>query len=319
MFEALICSFAAFLYAAFVSVTSMAVSVFFGDTLDLMPLGHALVLIIFVGGGLGYIGWTKQRLGDPLVNTACSLASISLITILTKEGAVQAADFSFAKITQVLKMLVMGIIATMAVSFLIFPISAKNKLRQNIIDVTDSLSDLLVKITHSFLSGYEEDLEQKSFLDATDRHRKVFSSLAKNLKEAKYEHYVAGTEKQCILEARLVQCIQRVTQSIGGLRSAAAMQFALIEHVDLPSISTLAVSSTVSTPFGMRSASTFSEDFGLAAIEERDEEETQNGEPGGTARKHTFFQSPAEIFGQFIGHLGPSMVKIPHATPQRMS
>lgn len=36
----------------------------------------------------------------------------------------------------------------------------------------------------------------------------MFTSLMKNLREAKYEHYVKGTEKEYILEKKLVECMQ---------------------------------------------------------------------------------------------------------------
>lgn len=48
--------------------------------------GHALVLIIFCAGGLGMIGYMKQAMASPTVSVACSLSSIAIITILTKEG-----------------------------------------------------------------------------------------------------------------------------------------------------------------------------------------------------------------------------------------
>lgn len=223
MFEASIIASVAFAYAAFISVASMAISALFGDVFHQMALGHAIVLIVFIGGGLGFIGWFKQRLGDPLVNVACSLASLASITVLTKEGAVQAADFSFAKIYQVLKMVIIGVLITMAICFLIFPISAKAKLRQNFIEVTDAMGDMFTLITRSFLRGSEEELKKKAFIVAVDQHKKAFTSLPKYLKEAKYEHYITGTEKEYRLEAKLVQCVQRISQCIGGLRSAAAM------------------------------------------------------------------------------------------------
>ena len=48
--------------------------------------GHALVLIIFCGGGLGLIGYVKLVKSHPTVSVACSLASVCIITILVKEG-----------------------------------------------------------------------------------------------------------------------------------------------------------------------------------------------------------------------------------------
>ena len=319
MLEALMCAFAAFVYAAFICTTSMAVSVFFADKLDLMSVGHAIVLIVFVGGGLGFVGWTKQKLGDPLVNVACSLACLAIIIVLTKEGAVQAGDFSFAKIWQVLKMVIMGIIATMAVSFLIFPTSARSKLRKNMIDVTDSLADMLATITSSFLSGNEEDLDQARFLDATDSHKKSYSTLGKNLREAKYENYVLGKERRYSIEAKLVHCVQRITQSIGGLRSAAAMQFTVVKQPaprfrgERNTRELEAYGSLLSTPLHFRSPSrTFSEDFSTSSLPPIDEVPDEEDRDDGTStssrnRRASYFKTPAEIFSIFIAHLGPSM------------
>ena len=318
MLEALICAFTAFLYAAFISITSMAVSSFFTDTLDLMLLGHAIVLIVFCGGGLGLVGWTKQKLGDPLVNVACSLASLAIITVLTKEGAVQAGDFSFVKIWQVLKMIIMGVVATMAVSFLIFPTSARSKLKKNMIDVTDSLADMLEVITNSFLSGSEDELKQKPFIIANERHRKNYSTLGKNLKEAKYEHYLLGTERRYSIEAKLVHCVQRITQSLGGLRSAAAMQFVVVTQPtaffgsrDLRNLDSFGSVFNTPSPFDALSR-TPSHDLTGMALPPIDEVPDEEGHDSGAGRrgqdyKVPPFRTPAEIFDLFIKHLGPSM------------
>ena len=73
MFDASILASIAFLYTAFVSLVSMSVSVLFTDYLHSVALGHFLVLVLLVGGGLGFVGWVKLKLGDPLVNISCSL------------------------------------------------------------------------------------------------------------------------------------------------------------------------------------------------------------------------------------------------------
>ena len=319
MLEASIFAFTAFLYAAFICVTSMAVSVLFTDTLGAMAVGHAVVLVAFIGGGLGFVGWIKQKLGDPLVNVACSLACLAIIIVLTKEGAVQAGDFSFAKIWQVLKMVVMGVLVTMAVSFLIFPTSARSKLKQDMIDVTDSLADMLAIITSSFLSGNEEELEQTRFLDATERHKKSYASLGKNLKEAKYENYVVGRERRYSIEAKLVHCVQRITQSIGGLRSAATMQFTVVKQPaprlrgeqNTPELDSY--NSTFNSPTIFRSPSrTFTDELNastLPAIDEvPDEEDRANGTiTDARRRRSSYLKTPAEIFSLFIVHLGPCM------------
>ncbi|RAL05057.1 WD40 repeat-like protein [Aspergillus ibericus CBS 121593] len=310
MYKALICALLAFLYAAFVSVTSMCVSRFFQDTLHLLPVGHALVLIVFCGGGLGFIGWTKQRLGDPLVNVACSLASLATITVLTKEGAVQSGDLSFAKISQVLKMVVMGVTITMAVSFLIFPISARKQLRSNLTTVTESLATMLALITESFLSGSEEELQTAEFIDTAARHKKAYGQLDKLVKEAKLEHFVAGTEKEYRLEKKLARWVQDITHNMGGLRSAAHLQFQLLKQTKLAQLQSHGsepAAVPLPSPWSLHEDSPF-----LERIDEQPDEEERleanNVGPGngpGMVSDHPLH--PADIFALFISHLGPSM------------
>lgn len=314
MFRALICALLAFLYAAFISITSMLVTVFFGD-LNLLLVGHALVLIVFCGGGLGFVGWTKQRLGDPLVNVACSLASLAIITVLTKEGKVQSGDLSFAKIYQVLKMVLMGVSATMAVSFLIFPVSARKKLRANLVTVTDTLATMLSIITESFLSGSEEEILSSEFTNAAASHKKAYGQLDKLVKEAKLEHYVLGTEREYRLEKKLVRWVQDITHNLGGLRSAAALQFQLLKQTT--TLESMPSNGHEIFHHGMPSPWSLQEDWPyLEPIDETPEMEIADldavlptsSSPGQVSPDARQIYLPADIFEIFISHLGPSMV-----------
>ena len=274
---------------------------------------------------MGFVGWVKLRRGDPLTNVACSLASLAIITVLTKEGAVQQGNLSFAKISQVLQMLIMGVLTTMTICFLVFPLSARTKLRQDVIEMTNSLSDMLGIITESFLHGSEEKLEQEKFLCASNRDKKAYITLDKLLKEAKYEHFVAGTENEYRLEKRLVRCIQGLTQNIGGLRSAAALQFDLLKQSSQPSGAVpIPESGPISFGFGW-SSSIFSPSPRLRHEEPRTlgsateepgvgpsaaEGETMvSNESRGDINNSLVHQSLPDIFERFIFHLGPSMVQ----------
>ena len=319
MFEAVFMAAVAFGYAAFISFTSMGVSVLFHEKLDLIIVGHIVVLILFCGGGLGFVGWVKQRMANPLVNVACSLTSLAIITVLTKEGAVQAAAFSPAKVVQVMKMVSMGVIVTTVVCFLIAPVSARKELRQNLIELTDSFGDMLAMITRGFLTGSEIELNQRGFQEASDRYKSVYASLSKNKKESKWEHYVLGTETEYKLEAKLVSCMQRLAQNIGGLRSAATTQFTLMAQSTAYGGATPATSvytpTTAPLTGGMsrvNSWMSFQESFPvLDAISERSEdEETSPSQGRDTSDDHNGLptaRSPTEIFERFIMHLGPSM------------
>ncbi|KAL6702995.1 hypothetical protein ACN47E_010350 [Coniothyrium glycines] len=339
MLEAVILAFIAFLYAAFVSFSSMAVSVYFGNK-HLLVVGHVIVLLVFCGGGLGLVGWTKHKLGNPLVNVACSLTSLALITILTKEGSVQKAVFSYNKVWQVLKMIIMGCSASAAVSILVRPTSARNEFRDTFIQSTDAMADMLNGITRSFLSGAEQDLKNDHFVMATSRSKSTFTTLMKNLGEAKFEHYALGTEEEFRLQSRLVKCLEKLIQSIGGLRSAAETQFTLLaqsEPVSTPlegSTSNSKIGSSMLTDHAMSQSPpqllspslshTDRRSSILASIDELPErsievsaaasadvsDDESSQKQGGISRIPSFMQNeltPADMFSVFIAHLGPPM------------
>ena len=316
MFEAAFMAAVAFCYAAFVSFTSMAVEILFDRKLDLIVVGHVIVLTVFCGGGLGLVGWAKQKLGNPLVNVACSLTSIAIITVLTKEESVREAEFSPDKILQVLKMVVMGVVATTVVNFTILPISARKDFKKNLADITDSLAQMLAMITTGFLTGSEEELEQREFQEASARFKSQYAALSKNLREAKWEHYVFGTETQYDVETKLLNCMRRLSQNIGGLRSAATTQFALLAQSHAYGGATPAASVYTPTTAGLpnklariNSWMSFQDNF--EALEAIGEDDMPGGESGADAEDDvsglSTARSPGEIFERFIMHLGPSM------------
>lgn len=340
MLEAVILAFGAFLYAAAVSFSSMAVSVYSGQQGHLL-LGHAIVLIVFCGGGLGLVGWTKHKLGNPLVNVACSLTSLALITILTKEGAVQAGMFSYNKVWQVLKMVIMGCSASTLVCLLVRPTSARNEFRDTFIRSTDAMADMLNVITRSFLSGAEKDLKSEAFLTASNKSKATFKTLVKNLREAKFEHYALGTEEEYTIHLRLVKCLETLMQSIGGLRSAAETQFTLLAQSyesqassetlpgncttsssvfceqDLPETSAPLLSTSMSYPERRCSILASIEELPEGSAEPSAYTSADDSEDDESSDRRTISPqilnilqasfTPADMFTVFIAHLGPPM------------
>jgi len=289
------------------------VSVFFAHQ-DLLELGHAIVLILFCGGGLGLVGWTKQRLGNPLVNVGCSLTSLALITVLTKEGAVQTGHFSYVKILQVLKMVAMGVFCATLVNFLIKPQSARKALREDFVSITDLQEEMLTTITRSFLSGQEKDVTGSGFASLSNSYRGTFNSMVKDLREAKFEHYIIGTEGIHKTEKKLVKCIERLGQSLIGLRSAAETQFELLRrpHYGMSTPLPRLLESGPGSPITSRDEidpmahlqpiteePEDSDDDSVAATDDIAHAQV-SGEP-------TASTGPSEIFSLFIRELGPSM------------
>ena len=136
-----------------------------------------------------------------------------------------------------------------------------------------------------------------------------------------------GREREYHIEVQLVSCMQRLAQSIGGLRSAASTQFLLIEQ------STAAGGATpingVRTPilrsssFSFLSGNSTPQPDNQAILTSIDEIPEGNEEAGSLppspeqgspddSRYMPTANSPADMFSRFISQLGPSMVSSSH-------
>jgi hypothetical protein len=230
MIEAILIAIVAVLYAVMIGILSMATSVLVGNAWGLVTLAHALVVIVFIGGAFGFMGWVKQKMGNPLVNVASTLASLAIISVVTKENAVVDNIFSNDKVVQVFKMLVMGITSASAVNLLIWRVSARGLLRGSMTKVSNTLGDMLSMITRGFLCGAEDDVELAEFSAASTAYAALYPQMTKNLREAKFEHYFVGHEKIYVAERTIVKSMETLSQSIGGLRSASNTLFAFLEE-----------------------------------------------------------------------------------------
>ncbi|KAK4168938.1 Fusaric acid resistance protein-like-domain-containing protein [Cladorrhinum sp. PSN259] len=329
MIEAVLIAMVAIAYAETVSILSMVTSVVVGGGLNLVPLAHALVLTVFIGGGFGFIGWVKQRMGNPLVDVGSTLASLAIISVVTKENAVFSSVFSNQKVVQIFKMFVMGVTATTAVNLLVWRVSAVWLLRQSMSKASISLGNMLALITRGFLSGSEEDLLSKEFVAASSAYLSVYPQMTKNLREAKFERYFLGQEKIYQLDRAVVRSMERLAQSIGGLRSAANTQFALLKESLGPMMSsgmmspasTTSASASAYSPVLTRTISNTLRSSGrfltLSAIDEASDESNNEDERTSNLAKNRRgsavstasipLKNPSEIFELFITLLGPSM------------
>ncbi|KAH8195325.1 hypothetical protein TruAng_010518 [Truncatella angustata] len=330
--EAAAIAIVAVCYAMFIGTLSMATSVLVGSVWDLVRLSYALILILFIGGGLGFIGWVKQKLNHPLVSVGASIASIGIITIITKENSVHTGVFTNQKIIQSLKILLIATTTTTAVNLLLWPVSARTALRGTMRTASTTLGEMLSMVTKSFLSGAEEELSSKGFAKTTATFTTNLTAMNKNLKESKYEYYMLGHEEIYKQDKAVVRCMETLSQSLGGLRSAANTQFELLKEKAGVSLASQAVSPGTDvanvltptagqpTPHLLRSAGRFAV---LSAIDESpdersdvDEAPTPSSEnyfsinPGLKSPSHC--RSPSDIFEIFIHRLGPSMKSLVH-------
>lgn len=310
-------------YAMLIGTLSMGTSVLIGSKWDQVELSYAVILIVFVGGGLGFLGWVKQKLNNPLVSVGVSIASIGIITILTKENSVHTGVFSNHKIIQSLKMLLMATTTSTVVNIVFWPVSARHALRKSMRTASTSLGDMLTMISHGFLSGNEEEFTSKSFTKASSGYSSTLAQLNKNARESKYEYYLLGREQIYKHDKAVVKSMESLAQSLGGLRSAANTQFELLKEISntvdwkSSSIITFSPKASPRSSFTFPSSPRFSGNrFGtLSAIDEAPDERSDREDlatpaeeaPEFMTRSTSSLRSPPDIFELFIARLGPSM------------
>lgn len=232
-------------------------------------------------------------------------------------------------------MVIMGISASAVVSVLLFPVSARKDVREDLRKATDALGDMMKIVTDSFLYGTEEELKGSTYRQVQAKYKSIFTSVKKNLREAKYEHYILGTEKQYRALSRLTKCLESLALDINGLRSAATTQFGLI---DKPAVGARSPQndSTFSSPTATKH---LSQPLDMSRFERRvmslasiDEEIDDSSREGDIVQSPTTMEqpdsgntngnynipngaksaiTPADMFSVFIEHLGPPMVRSP--------
>ncbi|KAG7439468.1 uncharacterized protein BT62DRAFT_913494 [Guyanagaster necrorhizus] len=242
MIEAdIFCIFGLF-YAAFVSLTSM--SLFWW--LELKPGWEWLAdtfVILWIGVSMSILAWLKVWMANPQFNTACSMIVILLFIVLIKEGGLQT-------LLQVSFIVFCGIVISNLVCFFIWPQSATTNLQTNMTKTLDSFSTLLDMLTNTFLlEESPHHPSQEKIQRAVENHQNSFTSLKKNLKEAKSEWQFSGQVKlpasgtgngralpvstkgdqrrKAYEDA--VDCLNRLAQHLNGLRSGTRLQYDLIK------------------------------------------------------------------------------------------
>lgn len=328
MIEATLIAIVAVAYAEIVNLFSMAVSIASRKNLDSVAPAHILVLVICIGGGLGLIGWVKQRLNQPLVNVASTLASIAIISMITKDESIQDGYFSGEKIIQVLKMLLIGITFSALVNILIWPISARRVLRKSVVSASEALSDRLSFITRAFLNGDEEEVSSPEYKRVRKQYESAYGTISKTLREAKLEHYFMGREKIYVHDKRIVKSLDVLSQAIGGLRSALNSQLTLLREGAGSHMQTTEGAGPLSPKAGRPPPSSFFDVVERLSVIEEDDEHSNAGSNAGSnpdrpkpdviAEQTPTFKTPSDIFALFMALLGPSMKSLAYTLSEIM-
>lgn len=167
------------------------------------------------------------------------MISLIIFVVVVKEGGLYTL-LSMAFI------IFCGSAISNVICYLIWPQSATANLQTNMTKTLDSFSTLLDMLTSTFL--LEEPMHrvsQEKLQKAVENHQNSFTSLKKNLKEAKSEWFFAGKanttsstdspmldgpsqvdgRKKAYEDA--VDCLNRLAQHLNGLRSGIRLQYDL--------------------------------------------------------------------------------------------
>lgn len=179
--------------------------------------------------GLGFIAFMKQKVGKETFNTACSLASISLVTCIVKEGALNSDVIPLGRLLSTARVELVGAAISVAICYLVWPKSAVILLRASLNDSFNIMSSLISVTTHRFLLGEKispKDAEIFSLL------RKKAAELKKYLDEAEFELKLVGREAEFNTYREIVDATVSLIEHSQALKSSCEMQWLLLNEND---------------------------------------------------------------------------------------
>lgn len=184
--------------------------------------------------GLGFIAFMKQKVNKQTFNTACSLASISLVACIVKEGSLNSNVIPLKRLLSTAQVAIVGSMISVAVCYIVWPKSAVAQLRNSLNDSFNIMSSLISVTTHRFLQGEKvspKDAEIFALL------RKKGLDLKTSLEEAKYELRLLGKEEEYSTYCQIVDATISLIEHSQALKSSCEMQWLLLHEngVDLNS------------------------------------------------------------------------------------
>lgn len=215
------------LFSLFVSLACRSTSTFFfNNGEDEISFGIDLIISSV---GLAFIAFMKQKVNKQTFNTACSLASISLVTCIVKEGALNSSVIPLKRLLSTSQVVFVGSCVSVATCYILWPKSAVKTLRKSLNDSFNIMSLLLSVTTYRFLHG--EKLTQKD-MEIFSQLQKKANDLQGSLEEAGYELRWVGKEAEFSSYSKIVDATISLTSHLQALRSSLEMQWQLLHEQD---------------------------------------------------------------------------------------
>lgn len=183
--------------------------------------------LVFSSISLGVVSFMKQKINKETFNTACSLAAISIVACIIKEGSMNGAIIPINRLTSTLRCVVVGCLISVAICYGLWPKSAEAEFKSDLNSCYNLMSSILSLITNKFLMGEKllpVDNEVFNKLDSR------LLSLDKNLQDSKYELFLKGHEKKWDYYCRLTKITNSLATHLKALRASNEMQFKLLQE-----------------------------------------------------------------------------------------
>lgn len=284
-------------YSFFLSFMSMVTSAFFYG-IDMIEIGYVIDILVFCGVGIGSISFMKQHVNTPTFTQACTVAFISLIVILTKEGNVQAGILSIDKLFQNFALIFSGIVISTVLCYTIWPQSAVEELKRTLNKSLGCYSQMLGQITDSFLSG--GNLKTPEYEKLNEQMVSHFTKLESSLSDAKYELLLTGREREYNLIKKMVASCHRLASHMGGLTSSVQVQWHLLQDDAASSSNDYSSASSGNSVVSIEELTSRVNSFEQLAnmTSPNNEDAVASGENNNTT---------SELFQVFVNHLGPPL------------
>ncbi|CAK9438768.1 uncharacterized protein LODBEIA_P29920 [Lodderomyces beijingensis] len=255
---------------------------------------------------LGVVSFMKQKVNKQTFNTACSLACISIVACIVKEGSMNAGNIPIGRIEGIFQVVATGSLISFSCCYLIWPSSATKLLQDSLSQSYQNYSLVLLTLTRRFVAGEQLTKRDSQLIDIL---RKNVTTMQQNLEEAKYELRLWGEEEEWQYYKSLVALTISLARHLQALTSATRMQWSLLNNgrkgskgsdTNKSSASTLKSFTTdelVGTPPSLAGVGY----SGQTRAMENGEEEAQEEE------EEVDVATSLELFDLFVYHLSPSI------------
>lgn len=249
-------------------------------------ISHILDLF-FCSISLGVIAFMKQKVNLQTFNTACSLASITIVTSIVKEGSQNSAEIPIERLVAHFWIVLLGCLISVLVCYLIAPENAVDELRKSLNDSYNTISSVLSLVSYKFLIGEKNTTVKEA--DIFNKLKKHQTELSKRLDEAKYQLLLVGNEKEWYLLKDLVESTVASIEILSALKCSYEMEVKVLNEQQNGPVRDDAAS------FDSYHSSAYSLSQSVENMTAIDYGNTESA------------TNPSELFDVFVYHLGPSM------------